>query len=183
MMEVDREMILRRMRTTIPRCIAHFVSTPAEQPELSKGDGIAVWRIACKCGGQFGSFLGYPLSRYSTDYAGSDYVGPLGFECGQCCQVTEIFDSNQHGYTAEACESSSKISGEGPRESFGCSSCAAKSFEVRASFFFWPASVDLVEDEPEEFASRAQDLFCEFVAHGRCTGCGTITRFTDFGKL
>jgi hypothetical protein len=54
---------------------------------------------------------------------------------------------------------------------------------VLTSFFFWPASVDLVEDEPDEFELRAQDLFFEFVAHGRCQKCGALARFTDFGKL
>ena len=42
---------------------------------------------------------------------------------------------------------------------------------------------EAVEDEPEELESRAQDLFCEFVAHGTCVQCGQLVRFTDFGKL
>jgi hypothetical protein len=182
-MAMNREAISQQMRTTIPRCIGQFVCAPAERPEPWKADDIAVWRIACKCGGRFGSFLGYPLSRYNTDYSGSEFVGPLGYECAKCGQVTEILDTNQHGYHAEACASSTKICGEGPREAFACPSCAGKNFEVLSSFFFWPASIDLVEDEPDEFESRAQDLFCEFVAHGRCQGCGTVARFTDFGKL
>ena len=155
---------------------------PAERPEPWKADDIAVWRIACKCGGQHGLFLGYPLSRYDPGYAGSEFVGPLGFECADCRKVTEVFDTKQHGYHAEACASSSKIRGEGAREAFACPSCTGKSFEVLTSFFFWPASIDLIEDEPE-FESRAQDLFCEFVANGRCQECGKIARFTDFGKL
>jgi hypothetical protein len=51
------------------------------------------------------------------------------------------------------------------------------------SFFFWPAAIDLVEDEPEEFMEVSENLFNEFVAHGRCAGCGQMARFTDFGKL
>jgi hypothetical protein len=35
----------------------------------------------------------------------------------------------------------------------------------------------------EDIVVRAQDLFNEFVAHGRCAGCGALSRFTDFGKL
>jgi hypothetical protein len=182
-MPMDRDTISQRMRSTIPRCIAQFAATPAERPEPWDGDDIAVWRIACNCGGQYGSFFGYPLSRYNTKYFGNVFVGPLAFECAKCGRVTEVFDTNEHGYHAEACASPSHICGEGPRQAFTCPSCAGKNFEVLTSFFFWPASIDLVEDELEEFESRAQDLYCEFVAHGRCQGCGTVARFTDFGKL
>jgi hypothetical protein len=90
LMAMDRDTISQRMRTTIPRCIAQFVTAPAERPEPWKGNDIAVWRLACKCGGQYGSFLGYPLSRYNTQYSGSAFVGPLGFECAKCGRVTEI---------------------------------------------------------------------------------------------
>jgi hypothetical protein len=182
-MALDRDEISRRMRTTVPRCIRSFVATPAERPEPWKGTDIAVWQLACTCGWQHGKFLGYPLSRYNTKYAGSAFVGPIAFECARCGRVTEMFDTNQHGYHADACASPSHICGEGPREAFGCPDCAGKYFAITTSFFYWPASVDLVEDEPEGFESRAQDLFCEFVAHGVCETCRKATRFTDFGKL
>jgi hypothetical protein len=182
-MTVDRNTIAERMRTTVPRCVAPFICAPAERPEPWEDDDIAVWRISCKCGGKYGSFLGYPLSRYNREYADSAFVGPLGFECAKCGQVIEVFDTNQHGYHAEACASPSKVFGNGAREAFACPSCGGKNFEVSTSFYFWPASIDLVEDEPDEFESRAQDLFCEFVAQGRCQGCGTVARLTDFGKL
>lgn len=171
------------MCATPPRCLGQFLCTPAERPEPWNADDIAVWKIACPCGSQHGSFLGYPLKRFDPNSPGADFVSPLGFECVKCRQTTEIFDTKCHGYHAEACASSSAVRGEGDRNAFACPACAAKTFEVLTSFFFWPASVDLVEDEPEEFESRAQDLFCEFVAHGRCQDCGKITRFTDFGKL
>jgi hypothetical protein len=182
-MTMDRETIAQRMRTKVPRCLAPFLVTRADRPEPWVGDDIAVWRIACNCGGSYGSFLGYPLSQYNTKYSGSNFVGPLAFQCRKCNQVSELFDTNKHGYHAEACASPSKIYGEGPRQAFICPLCAGKSFEMLTSFFFWPASIDLVEDEPVEFESRAQDLFCEFVAHGGCEGCGKVVRFTDFGKL
>ena len=182
-MGLDRDAIAQKMRTTVPRCIEHLVAEPAERPEPWDGPDISVWRIACACGCRHGSFLGYPLRRYNSKYLGSAFVGPLGFECGNCGRVTEILDTNQHGYHAEACESSSHIRGDGPRESFVCPDCTGNQFEIVTSFFFRSASIDLVEDEPEEFESRAQDLFCEFVAHGHCRTCGQLVRFTDFGKL
>jgi len=182
-MALDRDAIAERMRTTVPRCIAHFIAMPANRPEPWTGTEIAVWRIACSCGCRHGSFLGYQLSDYNTTYSGSPFVGPLGFECAKCGRISEVLDTNQHGYHADACASPSHICGEGPRQVFVCSDCGGKRFEVLTSFFFWPASVDLVEDEPDEFESRAQDLFCEFVANGYCEKCGLLSRFTDFGKL
>src|ERR1051325_3969349 len=182
-MALDRRTITQRMRTTVPRCLGQFTVTPAQRPEPWDADDIAVWRIACTCGCRHGSFLGYPLSRYNAKYYGDDFVGQLGFECGKCGLVAELFDTNQHGYHAEACASPSKIFGEGPRLAFVCRGCSGTRFEIVTSFFFWPASIDLVEDEPEEFEARAQDLFCEFVAHGYCEKCGQVSRFTDFGKL
>jgi hypothetical protein len=180
---MDRDAITQRMRSTVPRCISKFIVETAERPEPWDGTDIAVYRIACPCGYGYGAFLGYPLSRYNTGYSGREFVGPLGFECSKCGRVNELFDTNQYGYHAEACASPSKICGKGPRDSFACPACTRKRFEIVTSFFFWPASVDLVEDEPDEFEGRAENLFCEFVAHGRCQECGKLTRFTDFGKL
>ena len=179
-MEVDE--IVEQMLSTPPRCIGDFKAEPAARPEEWDGD-VAAWQIACACGSRRGQFVGYPLNRYNTSYTGAAFVGPLAFECAESKRVTEVLDTNQHGYHAEACDSQSHLCGEGPREAFACAGCKEKQFEVTTSFFFWPASVDLVEDEPEEFEERAQDLFNEFVAHGRCVGCGALSRFTDFGKL
>jgi hypothetical protein len=72
---------------------------------------------------------------------------------------------------------------QGPGDRFRCPDCQDGQFAIVTSFFFWEASIDLVEDEPEEFEPRAQDLFCEFVAHGQCEKCDRWVRFTDFGKL
>ena len=83
-MATDRLTISQRMRITVPRCLAHFNVVPADRPEPWAGNDIAVWRIACKCGETHGRFLGYPLSRYNTAYSGSEFVGPLAFQCGKC---------------------------------------------------------------------------------------------------
>ena len=182
-MQPDRTTIARRMRTTIPRCIAGFVVKPAKRPEPWEGEDIAVWRIACPCGSEHVSFLGYPLSKYNKKYSGSAFVGPLAVECAKCGRTSELFDTNQHGYHAEASGSPTHICGKGKRKAFICPHCGSSQFEILTSFFFWPASMDLVEDEPETFESRAQDMFCEFAAHGRCQKCREVVRFTDFGKL
>jgi hypothetical protein len=182
-MSLDRNGIATLMLTTVPRCLAGFRTTTAESPEPWKGNHVAVWRLACPCGGERGALLGYPLSRYNPKYSGTAFVGPLALDCEKCRQVTELFDTHQHGYHVEACACPTHVAGTGPRDRFRCPDCQGGQFAIVTSFFFWEASIDLVEDEPEEFEPRAQDLFCEFVAHGQCEKCDRWVRFTDFGKL
>ena len=148
-----------------------------------KGCDNVAWQLTCPCGCRKGAFLGYPLRRYNPRYCGDAFVGPLGFECSGCGQVRELLDTDKHGYHAEIGSSSCHIRGEGPREAFACPGCGSRLFRVVCSFLFWPATIDLVVDEPAEFLEVAEDLFNEFVAHGRCDGCGQMVRFTDFGKL
>src|SRR5207244_3598866 len=132
---------------------------------------VSTWQLACPCGSAEGSFVGYPLRLYAEKYDGDAFVGPLGFECANCGRLLEVFDTEQHGYHAECSDSSQgHICGEGPREKFKCRHCGSIRFIVLVSFFYWEASMDLVEDEPGEFAAVAQNLFCEFVANGRCVG-------------
>jgi hypothetical protein len=179
----DRDAIARKMCATVPRCIGEFAAERAERPEPRAGTNISAWNLYCSCGSGDGAVLGYPLRRYNLQYQGDAFVGPIGFECAKCKRILEALDSNRHGYHAEACASPSHICGAGPRDKFTCHNCGSAVFALTVSFFYWEASIDLVEDEPQVFAERAQDLFFEFVAHGRCANCNRLLRLTDFGKF
>jgi hypothetical protein len=181
--QLDREKTARKMCTSVPRCIASFVVKMTVKPEPWDASNLATWKLMCPCGAEEGAFLGYPLRHYNEEYKGTAFIGPLGFECAKCKTILEILDTNHHGYHADACSSPSHICGDGPRERFACPGCGRNHFGIVTSFFYWEASIDLVEDEPEEFFERAQDLFCEFVAHGWCDKCHAFVRFTDFGKF
>jgi hypothetical protein len=183
MTELDRATIARHMCSTPPRCISEFIARPTDAPEAWKGSSISTWQLWCSCGSDDGAFLGYPLRHYTDQFEGDAFVGPLGFLCAKCKQTLEVLDTKEHGYHAESCSFSSHISGEGPRVKFVCRNCGGSLFSVKVSFFYWEAVIDLVEDEPAEFAPVSQNLFNEFVAHGRCIGCCRVSRFTDFGKL
>ncbi len=182
-MEPDPDKVVERMLNTPSRCISGVAAVRADSPELWDYCDLVTWQLSCTCGAEAGEFLGFPLSNFIEDYNGDEFVGPLSLRCHKCGSTNQIFDSREHGYHPEAGCGSSKVFGEGAPVAFCCKKCQATSFTVSATFFYWGAAVDLVLDEPEEFSEKAQDLFNEFVAYGRCAKCGELNRFTDFGKL
>jgi hypothetical protein len=180
--ELDYEAVRQRMLTTPPRCLADFVTESTDRPEPWEGEDVVTWRLACRCGCVDGAFLGYPLSRYNTDYHGPKFVGPLSFQCSNCARVIGILDTRHHGYHGEL-GSNTHYCGEGPVTSFVCPKCSTIRFVVLASLFFWPAAMDLVEDEPRKYARYAENLFNQAIIHGRCSGCQQLTMMAAFDKL
>jgi hypothetical protein len=169
------------MRTHPPRCVGGFKAEEADPPEPWDFCDLVTWKLSCTCGCGDGAFQGYSLKRYNEGYTGDAFVGPLAFECSRCGTVRDILDTAKHGYHAEIGSSSCHIRGEGAGERFVCTQCNGSRFWVLATFFFWEAAIDLIEDQPE-LAPRAENFFNEFQAHGRCASCGHLSRFTDFGK-
>lgn len=180
-MTVDREGIALRMRSRPPRCLAALDAAPTAPPESWDFCDLTTWALSCRCGERMGGLLGHPLKRYNAAYSGAAFVGPLAFECSKCATVGELLDSARHGYHAEVGSSACHISGVGLRERFSCP-CGGRRFAVVATFFFWEAAIDLIEEEPDRLPS-AENCFNEFQAHGRCTACDRVSRFTDFGKF
>ncbi len=143
-------------------------------------------RLACTCGEQRGRVLGYPLRDYNPNYDGPEcFISPLSFECTDCRKVTEIFDTDIHGYHSEVAKieggiGSVKGRGEGPRQPFSCSACGEQVFVVTVGFVYWPAAFDLLFNEP---GWPILEFFNVFLCHGRCVACGEVSAVTDFGKL
>jgi hypothetical protein len=183
-MDPEVEHIAGRLRTTPPSCVREFRLTPAELPVDDNFK--SVWQLACGCGNDRGRVLGYPLREYNSDYDGAEsFLSPLGFECSDCRKVTEIIDTDVHGYHSEVAKieggiGSAKMRGEGPRQPFPCSTCGAQLFVVVVGFVYWGAAFDLFLDEPE---LPAQEFFNAFLSYGRCAACGEVSELTDFGKL
>ncbi len=179
------ELTTERLRTTPPTCVRGFRLTPTELPVTYDDDCKSVWRLACDCGEERGRVLGYPLHDYNPTYDGPEcYLSPLGFECSCCGKVTEIIDTDIHGYHSEVAKieggiGSVKSRGEGPRRPFSCLACGAQLFVVTVSFVYWPAAFDLLE-EPE---LPILEFFNEFLSYGRCVACGEVSALTNFGKL
>jgi hypothetical protein len=148
--EIDR--ITQFLRTTAPACVAGFRLTPAELPIEWDDNTRSVWRLACNCGGEQGRVLGYPLADYK-DWPGGDgiFISPIGFECSACGKVTEVIDTDLHGYHPEVAKreggiGSAKYRGEGPRMVWPCPQCKGEVFGLTVAFIFWDAAFDVVEE-------------------------------------
>ncbi|QDS99347.1 hypothetical protein [Adhaeretor mobilis] len=182
---MDEAQLVKRLQTAVPSCLKQFKTTPAELPKPFDENPCSVWRIACKCGGEQGHFLGYPLKDYNAEYDGPEcFLSPLAFECNTCSTVTELLNTDLHGYHAEVARlegdehGSSKLIGEGSRQVFRCSDCGSDVFSVVAGFVFW-----YPDELADEFDEAWEDLFSVFLCHCTCAGCGQTSEPTDFGKL
>ena len=187
--------IVERLRSTPASCMGGIRLSPAKFPvPLDSVKSVcveweiaikSVWRLGCTCGEERCHVLGYPLRDLNPDYDGPDFIGPLGFDCSACGKVTEILDTDVHGYHAESAKIEGgigpvKIRGEEARCHFPCSACGANLFVVTIGFIYWPGAFDLFLDEPD---LPIQEFFNEFLCYGRCVSCGEVSAITDFGKL
>jgi hypothetical protein len=182
---MDEEQLVERLRTTVPSCLSSFKVTPTQLPEQFDDNPCSIWQIACRCGSSEGRFLGYPLKDYNTEYNGPVcFLSPLAFECAACKAVTELLDTDRHGYHAEVARrqgdktGSAKLRGGGPRQSFICPSCSGELFGVTVGFVFW-----YPDELAEEFDGEWEALYSVFLCHCKCAGCGQVSQPTDFGKL
>jgi hypothetical protein len=177
--------LLTQLSQTPPTCISGFVSSPTELPEPWDDNPRSVWQLACRCGSKVGRLLGYPLKDYNNEYEGPMiFLSPLGFECCECGMVTDVLDTDIHGYHAEVSRlegsdcGSAKLRGEGLRQAFRCPSCDADSFAMTVGFVFW-----YVDELLEEFDDKWENLFNVFLCHCKCSKCGQWSQPTEFGKL
>ena len=130
--------------------------------------------------------LGYSLTNYNSAYVGpQQFITPLGFHCSACRSVTEIIDSDCHGYHAEVSKleggsGAATYRGKGTRECFRCPTCCGEVFIVIVGFVYWEGAFDLFLDEPN---LPFEDFFNVFLSYGKCVSCGMSSSFTDLGKL
>jgi hypothetical protein len=182
---MDETQLVSWLRSTVPSCLSNAKVTPAQLPEPFDNNPCSIWQIACRCGDTNGRFLGYSLRNYNTDYDGPEcFLSPLAFECSACQIVTELLDTDRHGYHVEVTRlegdetGSSKLRGEGPRTAFCCPGCGSEVFSVIVGFVFW-----YPDELCEEVDERWEDFFSVFLSHCKCVGCGKTSQPTDFGKL
>lgn len=175
--------LVELLQTTTPSCLRNFNATPSQLPVPFDDNPCSIWQVACPCGGTKARFFGYPLKDYNPEYDGPEcFISPLALECDACKTVTELLDTDRHGYHAEVARrdggiGSVKRRGKGPRRAFACSGCKKDHFEVIVGFVFW------YPDELIEFDGEWEELFNVFLCHCKCTGCGQTSQPTNFGKL
>ena len=171
---------------TPPSCIRGFTLVPDELPVPGDPSFKMVWRLFCHCGHPIGAVLGYPIRRVIPDYDGPEsFLSPLAFQCSACDKVTEIIDTERHGYHREVAQieggpGSCKARGEGRRDRFHCRQCQGTRFRVTVAFVYWEAAFDFMLDEPQ---IRGEDFFNVFLSYGLCADCGEVAAVTDLGKM
>src|ERR671934_683040 len=148
-MNGELERIKDRLRNPPPACVRGFRLTPAELPEYWDDNCKSVWQLACTCGEEQGAILGYSLKDYNPDYAGPEvFISPLAFECVSCGKITEIIDTDRHGYHSQVAKleggvGSVQYRGQGPRARFACPACGVTRFSVTVGFVYWRGAFDL----------------------------------------
>lgn len=182
---MKQQIVEERIRALPPRCIQGFSPIPTPLPQPFDDNPKSTWKLVCRCGCETGNFLGYPLSNYVAGLEGPEcFVGPLAFGCEECSTVTELLDTDQHGYHAEIGllegdnSGGTKYRGEGPRTAFRCPQCSNDTFIVTAGFVFWD-----IDELADEFDDHWEDLFNVFLCYCQCAQCGHISEPTEFGKL
>lgn len=182
---MDEGQLVEQLLRTPPTCLSAFNAAPSEVWESFDDSPQSAWRIRCQCGGEKGRLLGYTLSDYDTEYRGPVcFLSPLAFECVTCNAISELLDTDRHGYHAELSrlegdgQGSSKLRGTGPRQTLGCPSCSSDTFRVKVGFVYWHP-----DELAEEFDEAWEDLFSVFLCQCICASCNHTFNPTDFGKL
>lgn len=160
--------IVRHVQRTPPRCLGGFsFREPQESQPWAESVG---WSLTCSCGGTTGQFLGYPSEH--------GLLSPLSFRCSKCAKVTEVFDSNRHGYNSEIGAGGCGYPlGTGEPTAFACPKCSGTEFSAAGRFMH--SHFDVIQDEPE-LEPRAQDFFDSVAFGGTCSGCGAAAEFANF---
>jgi hypothetical protein len=163
-----------------PRCIQGFEAQRADLPEVvfdGHGEELnTVFGLRCTCGHTTHFVLGHYWRN--PDYNNRlVFLGPIALRCKACEKVTELIDTDIHGYDAELGHVYTKMREDGERAEFKCEACGVQSFEVYARFEY---TEDLFGDDFEDFRGREQDLFSWFSLVGTCSSCSQMHGVADF---
>ncbi|MCP4249663.1 MAG: hypothetical protein GY778_21695 [bacterium] len=185
-------------RSHPPRCIAGFSARPAESPgvesdghaspsqlDVDPPPGVTIegpeysnpaFALFCRCGGSRHYVHGYRW--INRDYRNAVvFLSPLVLECAACGSMTDLIDTDVHGYDAELGLGSTTARGLGDPVVFECPRCGRQPLETLVQFEY---PDDLFGDDFRDFAGRQQDLFTWFNLFGKCPSCSQVLRITDF---
>ncbi len=167
-----------RLLNTPPRCLDGF---QVEQTELENvlfdGHGSElnkIYKLACACGHDRFRVLGHHLEN---DRGQPIFVSPLALECASCGKITELIDTDQHGYDAELGHGSATIRGEGDRLHYACPNCGVRPMTAYARFEH--SSEELADSFIESFP-ETHNYFSWFSLVGTCDGCQSPLNVADF---
>jgi hypothetical protein len=182
-----------------PRCLAGFNVRPTPLPGV-KFDGHAsvpqfkidvspgvtiegpehinpVFALSCRCGGSQHYIHGYRW--INPDYHNAVvFLSPLFLECAICGKMTDLLDTDVHGYGAELGHGSATVRAVGDRIVFECPNCGRQSFDTFVRFEY---SDDLFDRDFPEFTGREQELFSWFsLLVSKCPKYCQVLAVADF---
>ena len=167
----------QRVLNTPPRCLAGFTLEPSllkDHPFDGHGEPLnKVYRLRCACGHDRFLTLGHHLINEGQPI----FVSPLALECAKCRKVTELIDTDQHGYDAEIGSMTTTIRGTGARAPFACGRCGVRPTTAHARF---EHSGETLEDSTGEWTGNEHNLFTWFSLVGECDGCNRVIAIADF---
>jgi hypothetical protein len=135
-----------------------------------------VFGLSCKCGGDRHYVHGYRWAN--PDYHNEVvFLSPLRLECAQCNELTDLLDTDIHGYDGEWGHGSATARGKGDETVFECPICGRQPMETFVRFEY---PDDLFDRDYAKFAGRQQDLFTWFSLVGRCPKCSEVLPITEF---
>lgn len=179
-----------------PRCIAGFHTLPVTLPGV-RFDGHcpssdsdepvtvaeaentdSIFLLTCTCGHNKHFVRGYHWRN--PDYRGGTttiFISPLDLQCAACDRITDLLDTDLHGYDAEVGGIPTNGRGLGDFGEFQCRKCGRQPFEVFVRFENFN---DVFNEGNGAFSGREQDLFSWFSAVGKCRNCSQLVQIADF---
>jgi hypothetical protein len=181
-----------------PRCIAKFIALPTQLPvvefdghvsmsqlKFDTPSGVTidapehinpVFALSCQCGSSRHYVHGYRWTN--PDYHNVIvFLSPIVLECVACGKMTDLLDTDIHGYDAELGLITATVHAEGDRVVFECPTCGRQPLDAFVRFEY---PDDLFSDAFQEFTGREQDLFTWFSLVGRCPQCSQLLAVADF---
>jgi hypothetical protein len=185
-------------RSHPPRCIAGFTARPTELPGVEfDGHGSMsqlkfdvppgvrieapehfnpIFALSCRCRGDRHYVHAYHW--INPNYPGDVIIlSPLVLECAACGRMTDLIDTDLHGYDAELGHGSATVRAEGERAVFECPTCGRQPLEAYVRFEY---SDSLFDRDYLGFTGREQELFSWFSLLGKCPLCSRLLTVADF---
>jgi hypothetical protein len=185
-------------RSNPPRCLAGFVARPTELPGVEFDGHVSMsqlnfdvpagvtidapehinplFALSCQCGGYRHYVHAYRWVNPDFHNAVA-FLSPLVLECAACRKMTDLLDTDVHGYDAELGHGSATVRAEGEPVVFECPSCGREALEA---FVRLEYPDDLFDGDFPEFAGREQELFTWFNLVGKCPKCSQVLAVADF---
>lgn len=91
--------------------------------------------------------------------------------------MTDLLDTDLHGYDAEWGDGSATVRAEGEPAVFECPTCGRMPLEAFVRFEY---PDDLFDRDFPKFAGREQDRFSWFSLLGKCPQCSQLLPVADF---